>query len=61
MTKMKTPLFKKALWIAEQMGRDTDPDDVYDVLLGNITKPSYFKATVDSYLDDYDNDFEKHS
>ncbi len=58
---MKVPTYKKAIWIAEQMGHDTDVDDVYDVLLGNITRPSEFKAQVEAYARDFDSDFQKHS
>ena len=57
----KTPLYKKALWIAEDMGVNTDAEDVYDVLLGNIRGPSEFVAAVQSRLYEYDTDLEKHS
>lgn len=55
---MKVPLYKKALWIAEQM--NDDADNVYDVLLGNIKKPTSFVDEVNQYLYEYDTDHEKH-
>lgn len=55
---MKVPLYKKALWIAEQM--NDDADNVYDVLLGNIKKPTSFVDEVTQYLYEYDTDHEKH-
>lgn len=55
---MKVPLYKKALWIAEQM--NDDADTVYDVLLGNIKKPTSFVDEVNQYLYEYDTDHEKH-
>lgn len=53
------PLYRKALWIGEQLNKD--PDDCYDVLLGTIKKPEDFVNEVFSYLAEYNNDFEKHS
>lgn len=58
---LKHALYKKALWIAEDMGISTDPDDVYDVLLGNIKGPDSFVAAVQSRLADYDSEVEKNS
>ena len=57
----KVPLYKKAIWIAEQMGDPESVEDVYDVLLNNIKGPEYFVAQVRSYETDFDNDFQKHS
>ena len=57
----KHPLYRKALWIAEDMGVDVDADDVYDVLLGNIKGPSEFVAGINSRLDEYDMIVEKNS
>lgn len=53
------PLYRKALWISEQLGRDAD--DVYDVLLHNIKQPEDFVNEVFSLLAEYNNDFEKHT
>jgi len=53
--------FKKANWIAAQMPKGTDPEDVLDVLLGNITNPSEFVAQVQMLADEYDTDFDKHT
>lgn len=47
-------MLTKALWIAEQL--DKNSDDVYDVLLGNITKPSEFVSDVESLSRDYDDE-----
>jgi hypothetical protein len=58
---MKHALYRKALWIADQMGLDTDPEDCYDVLLGNIKSPTEFVAQVNLYLEDYDQQVEKNS
>lgn len=58
---MKTPLYKKALWIAEELGYGVDPEDVYDVLLGTIKKPEEFVASVESRLHEYDTLIEKNS
>ena len=55
---MKVPLYKKALWIAEQI--NDDADNVYDILLGNIKKPTSFVDEVNQYLYEYDTDHEKH-
>lgn len=55
---MKVPLYKKALWIAEQM--NDDADNVYDVLLYTIKKPQDFVDEVNRYLYEYDTDHEKH-
>ncbi len=43
---------KKAAWIAEQL--DKNQDDVYDVLLGNITSPYEFYSDVDTLSREYD-------
>jgi hypothetical protein len=43
------------------MPKGTDPEDVLDVLLGNITNPSEFVAQVQMLADEYDTDFDKHT
>lgn len=43
----------KAEWIVGQM-KDADYDDVYDALLGNITKPRSFVEDVKSLEEEYD-------
>jgi len=45
-------LYRKALWIAEELGEDLD--DCYDVLLGNIKGPTEFVASVMACLQEYD-------
>ena len=55
---MKTPLFKIALWIGEQMP-DESVDDIYDVLLGNIRGPSQFVASVEAYHAEYNEEMER--
>ena len=44
---------KKAAWIAEQLGENQD--DVYDVLLGNITNPYELYSSVETLSREYDN------
>ena len=44
--------WKKALWIAKQL--DENVDDVYDVLLGNITAPYELYSSVMSLNREYD-------
>ena len=53
--------YRKANWIAAHMLKGTDPDDVLDVLLGNITNPSEFVAEVETYSREYDEDYEGHT
>jgi hypothetical protein len=48
---------KKAKWIAEQL--DANQDDVYDVLLGNITAPYEFYNSVESLEREYDATYDK--
>jgi hypothetical protein len=45
--------WKKALWVAEELGEDVE--DVYDVILGNITEPQDFVANVEQLAQAYDN------
>lgn len=45
--------WKKALWIAEELGED--PEDVYDVILGNITEPRDLVSNVEHLSQAYDN------
>ena len=50
---MNEPRWKKALWSAEELGED--PEEVYDVLLGNITEPRDLVVNVESLSHTYDN------
>lgn len=45
--------WKKALWIAEELGEDVE--EVYDILLGNITEPRDLVQDVESLSNTYDN------
>lgn len=51
---MRKPSFKQAEWIALQMPYKTNPDDVYDVLLGNITQPVDFVTDVMCLANEYE-------
>lgn len=52
--------YRKANWIASQMDKDTNADDVHDVLLGNITEPSRFVAEVQVLAQDYDDEHRRY-
>ena len=45
--------WKEALWIAEELG--DNPEDVYDVLLGNITEPRDLVNNVERLSHTYNN------
>jgi hypothetical protein len=45
--------WKRAYWIAEELGKC--PEDVYDVLLGNITEPGDFVRNVEQLSQEYSN------
>lgn len=45
--------WKKALWIAEELGEDSE--DVYDIILGNITEPRELVSNVEALAQQYDN------
>ena len=47
-----TSIYPKAKWVSEQI--DEDFEDVYDVLMGNITMPSQFVAQVEATAQEYD-------
>ncbi len=49
-------LLKKANWIALEL--DENPDDVYDVLLGNITAPYELYNSVQSLATEYDRQYD---
>jgi hypothetical protein len=51
---------KQAEWIANQMD-DANADDVFDVLLGTITEPSYFVKEVEEWAKEYELDFRRHN
>lgn len=46
-----------ASWIARRL--DKPEDDIYDVLLGNITKPRSFVKDVMDFADEYKHDYDK--
>ncbi len=50
---------KKAIWIAKQL--DLDPDDVYDILAGNITKPEHTVNDVRKSSDSYELEMASHN
>jgi hypothetical protein len=44
--------WKKAQWIAEEL--EADVEEVYDILLGNITEPQDLVTDVNSLSQNYD-------
>ncbi len=44
-------IWKRAYWIAEELGEC--PEDVYDVLKGNITQPRDLVDNVEQYSQNY--------
>lgn len=54
---MSKSLWKKALWIAQEMNENVD--DVYDVLLGNLTRPWELYAGVETMAIEYDRLYDK--
>ena len=46
--------WKKARWIAKQLEGDYSVDDVYDVILGNLTRPWEFYSEVNTLAREYD-------
>lgn len=53
--------YRKARWILTKMPRDTDVEDVLDVLLSNIASPADFVADVRALSVEYDEDYEGHT
>lgn len=49
---MNDPNWKMALWIADEI--QEDPEDVYDVLIGNITEPKELVNAVEGCKTQYD-------
>ena len=49
---------RKAAWIASEL--DENLDDIYDVLLGNITTPSSFVSSVEACSASYDDEILAH-
>ena len=49
---MTVSRWKKAAWIAKQM--DENVDDVYDFLLGNLTRPYEIYMEVETLSKEYD-------
>lgn len=59
---MRKASMKQSEWIAKRMeGFDANPDDVYDVLLGNITTPADFVSEVEYWARQYDDDFRRYN
>lgn len=56
------PSIRMAEWIAKQMDDpNANADDVYDVLLENITTPADFVREVQYWADEYAADFRRHN
>jgi hypothetical protein len=60
---MRKPSFKQAEWIYSQLADSfaETADDVYDVLLGNITSPRDFCDEVKALALDYEDDLRRHN
>lgn len=61
---MRVASMLQAQWIAKQMLPDfekVDPDDVYDVLTGQITQPKDFVEEVAVWAEAYDEDFRRNN
>lgn len=60
---MRKPSIKQAEWIHGQLGGayKESADDVYDVLLGNITSPTDFVSEVEYLAREYEEDLRKHN
>ena len=60
---MRVPPMKMAEWIHKQLAHDfkETADDVYDVLLGNITSPADFVSEVKYWAAEYEADRRRHS
>ena len=58
---MRNPSMKMAEWIHGQLGSDfkESADDVYDVLLGNISSPADFVSEVKYLAAEYDADIRR--
>lgn len=61
---MRKPSMKMAEWVYKQIAgsfqKETE-DDVYDVLLGNITSPKDFVSEVKYWAVEYESDFRRHN
>ena len=60
---MRNPSMRQAEWIYAQLGdlyKET-ADDVYDVLLGNITSPEDFVSEVKYWAVEYDADLRRNN
>lgn len=57
------PSMKQAEWIHKQLNGQykEDADDVYDVLLGNVTIPADFVSEVKYLAVAYEDDFRRHN
>jgi hypothetical protein len=61
---MRPASMRQAEWIYKQLDHDIykeTADDVYDVLLGNITSPADFVADVQSLAIDYEDDLRRNN
>ena len=60
---MRNPSMRQAEWIHKQLGEDykETADDVYDVLLGNITNPIDFVQEVKYWAVEYEADFRRNN
>ncbi len=56
---MQQPSIKMAMWVHGQLGYST-VDDVYDVLLGNITLPTDLVNEVKTLAIEYEEDVRRH-
>ena len=57
---MKEPSIRMATWIQKQLGYGS-VDDIYDVLLGNISIPADFVSDVKALAIAYEEDSQRHN
>lgn len=60
---MRNPSMKQAEWIHKQLAGEfkETADDVYDVLLANITNPIDFVSEVKYWAAEYEDDYRRHN
>ncbi len=61
---MRKPSMKQAEWIHKQLGeafKGTTADDIYDIILGNITQPADLVSEVTHLALEYEDDFRRHN
>ena len=56
---MNKPSISMATWIQKQLGYES-VDNIYDVLLGNISSPAEFVSDVRGYAIAYEEDKRRH-